>query len=135
MDEGGDGGRTLHRVGQPHLERHLGGLADGAAEQEQGDEPAVRQDARSGLRRECLTIRKVIGPLCPLTAFAAGIHPNHSGGKVGDRTPGCESFSRGCPPHRYAALIGTSPLVATWNRRTRDSIANSVPSLLRLTPE
>ena len=72
-------------------------------------------------------IRKVTGPLCPPTACAAGFHPKHSGGKVGDRTPGCESFTRGCPPNRYAALIGTSPLVAAWNRRTRHTIASAVP--------
>jgi hypothetical protein len=40
VDEGGDRGRARHRVGEPHVERELGGLAAGAdeeAEQREGD--------------------------------------------------------------------------------------------------
>ena len=38
VDERADRGRALHRVGQPDVERELGGLADRAGEEEQRDE-------------------------------------------------------------------------------------------------
>jgi hypothetical protein len=37
VDEGGDRGRALHRVGQPRLQRELAGLAAGAEQQQQRD--------------------------------------------------------------------------------------------------
>ena len=37
VDQGRDRGRALHRVRQPDVERELGALADGAAEDQQGD--------------------------------------------------------------------------------------------------
>ena len=48
VDEGGDGRRAFHRVGEPGVERQLGGLGDRAAEQAERDE--VRR-ARRELRR------------------------------------------------------------------------------------
>ncbi len=38
VDERRHRGRALHRVGQPDVQRELGGLADGAGEQEEGDD-------------------------------------------------------------------------------------------------
>ena len=38
MDESGDGRRALHGVGQPHMQRKLGRLTNGAPEDEDGDD-------------------------------------------------------------------------------------------------
>ena len=46
MDQGGDGRRAFHRVGEPHVERKLGGFADGAAEEQEREER--REDERVG---------------------------------------------------------------------------------------
>jgi len=37
MDQRRDRGRALHRIGQPHVQRHLGALAHGTDEQQQAD--------------------------------------------------------------------------------------------------
>ena len=37
VDEGADRGRALHRIGQPDVERKLGGLADRSCEEQQRD--------------------------------------------------------------------------------------------------
>ena len=48
VDQGGDGRRALHRVGQPDLERELGGLAHRPAEQQQRDQPAEHMAVAEG---------------------------------------------------------------------------------------
>src|SRR5690606_38989444 len=44
VDEGGDGGRALHRVREPDVEGELRRLAEGADHQEQGDALGLHRD-------------------------------------------------------------------------------------------
>ena len=48
VDERGDGRRAFHRVGQPDVERHLRGLAHGAAKQQERNPLAARHRAAVG---------------------------------------------------------------------------------------
>ena len=50
VDEGGDGGRALHGVGQPDMERELAGLADGPAKDQEADGRRGGEAARKEVR-------------------------------------------------------------------------------------
>ena len=51
VDQGGDGGRALHRIGQPHMQRELAGLADRTAENQQADGGGNGETAGEGRTR------------------------------------------------------------------------------------
>ncbi len=62
VDQRRDRGRALHRVRQPDVERELGALADGAREDEQGDDPDRDREVGANGRQARDRVADVQGP-------------------------------------------------------------------------
>ena len=87
VDQGRDGRRAFHRVGEPNLERKLGGFTDSAAEEEERDQRAEDQAVFRGKGVEFGQVDRVVGPVAH--------HDPEEKTEVADAV-GDEGFFRGC---------------------------------------
>src|ERR1039457_4996260 len=99
MDQRADGGRALHRVGEPDMERELAGLAYGTAEDQQADRGGGGQPAREHLRgkvAEDVALEDAIAPVVEEKGAGGIIEPDKPEQEAEVADPGRDERLLGC---------------------------------------